>query len=108
MNDIYPLEKTESCPITTKFISHYTKKIVLQSCNKLRGKQISIAQDFTQQQRAKNSEKHIFLGKQENSNECYVRGNKLVVNGVACNAEELQETNDNHNTQRSAPATPTV
>ncbi|KAG5870411.1 hypothetical protein JTB14_038160 [Gonioctena quinquepunctata] len=79
-------------------------------CNKLRAKQISIAQDFTQQQREEQNimRKHLFMANQEKSNECYIRANKLVVNGGACNAEELQETNDNHTTQKSAPATPTV
>ncbi|KAG5872023.1 hypothetical protein JTB14_020056 [Gonioctena quinquepunctata] len=73
INDVYPLGKTESCPIKIEFISHYTKETVLQNCNKLRGKQVSIAQDLTQQQREKQKilRKHLPLAKQETSNECY-------------------------------------
>ncbi|KAG5886824.1 hypothetical protein JTB14_006784 [Gonioctena quinquepunctata] len=68
------------------------------------------AKDLTQQQREEQTilRKHLSLAKRETSNECYIRGNKLFVNGVAYNAENLQERSDHHSDQKSAPATPTV
>lgn len=110
INNVYPLGKTESCPVKIEFISYYNKKKVLQNCYKLKGKQITIAQDLTHQQREeqKTLRKHLFLAKQEKQNECYIRGNKLFVNGVAYNAEDLRETDDNHTSPKSAPSTPTI
>lgn len=109
-SDIYPLGKTENSPIKIEFISNLKKKYLMKNCRKLKGKKISIAHDLTRKQRAENKilRKHLFLAKQEEkSQDCFIKGNKLHVNGETYEAGELETIDYPENKPNSAPSTPT-
>lgn len=109
--DVYPLGKSENCPIKIEFISYPKKREVLKNCNKLKGKNISIANDLThyQRQEIKILRKHLLLARQEEKyDECYIKGNKLFVNGTAYGIEDLENIESVGPKHSSAPSTPTV
>lgn len=110
-NDIYPLGKTDNCPIKIEFTSNLKKKNLMRNCSKLKGKNISIANDLTQKQRTeyKVLRKHLFLAKQdEKFHNSFIKGNKLYVNGESYAADELEIIEYQKNKPSSAPSTPTT
>lgn len=109
--DFYPLGKSDNCPIKIEFNSNPKKREVLKSCNKLKGKNISIANDLTHNQRQefKILRKHLFLAKQEEKyKDCFIKGNKLIVNGIAYGIEDLERDENLEPRHNSAPSTPTI
>lgn len=110
-SDVYPLGKSESCPIKVEFNSHFKKKEVLKNCNKLKGRNISISHDLTQTQRSEIRilRKHLFLAKNEGKyKECYIRGSKLIVDGTGYAIEDLEKEENLETKPNSAPTTPIV
>lgn len=109
--DIHPLGKSENCPIKIEFNSNPKKREVLKNCNKLKGKNISIANDLTLRQRQgiKLLRKHLLLARQEGKYEdCYIKGNRLFVDGIAYGIEDLEKEESPEPKHNSAPPTPTV
>lgn len=109
LSDFYPLGKTDNCPIKIEFISNLRKKAVMKNCPKLKGKGVTIANDLTQKQRAeiKILRKHLFLAKQEGKyKDCFIKGNKLNVNGIIYTADELERVDYQGRKPNSAPSTP--
>lgn len=109
--DIYPLGKVDNCPIKIEFNSNLKKREVLKNCNRLKGKNISIANDLTQTQREeiKILRKHLFLARQdEKFKDCFIKGNKLFVNGAIYGIEDLEKHETFEPKTNSAPSTPTV
>lgn len=51
INDIYPLRKDINKPIKVELMSYLKKTYIIQNCYKLKGTNISIAQDLTDIQR---------------------------------------------------------
>ncbi|KAG5874150.1 hypothetical protein JTB14_029460 [Gonioctena quinquepunctata] len=111
VGDIYPLGKSINCPIKIEFNSNLKKKEVLTNCNKLKGRNISIANDLTHTQRSENKilRKHLFLAKQEgNYRDCYIRGDRLFVDGISYGVEDLEKEDYPETKHNSAPSTPIV
>lgn len=109
--DVYPLGKSDNCPIKIEFVSNIKKREVLKHCSRLKGTNISIAHDLTPTQRSENKilRKHLFLAKQEGSyKEYYIRRNKLIVDGVSYGVEDLEKDTTPVNQPNSAPSTPTA
>ncbi|KAG5899001.1 hypothetical protein JTB14_001527 [Gonioctena quinquepunctata] len=111
VGDIYPLGKSINCPIKIEFNSNLKKKEVLTNCNKLKGRNISIANDLTHTQRSENKilRKHLFLAKQEgNYRDCYIRRDRLFVDGISYGVEDLEKEDYPETKHNSAPSTPIV
>lgn len=112
LNNFYPLGKTNNPPIKIELTSFLKKATILKNARKLRGTRISIASDLTIKQRHENNilRKHLNLAKGNKENNCYIRGNRLHVDGKIYTAEELenQEETGNNITEKpqSAPGTP--
>lgn len=114
IDDCFPLSKSDNCPIKIKFQSNLVKKNILRSCRKLKGTNISISQDLTKKQQQDNKilRKHLFLAKQEEKyKQCFIRGNRLFVDGTSYGVEDLIQEDCHTETipdkPNSAPATPT-
>lgn len=111
INDVYQLGKTNNCPIKIEFSTYLKKKEVLENCKKLKGKKITITHDLTLTQRSeiKILKKHLFMAKQEQKyKECYIKGNKLIVDGTSYGVEELEKEIILDNKPNSEPSTPTI
>ncbi|KAG5872738.1 hypothetical protein JTB14_002201 [Gonioctena quinquepunctata] len=89
--------------------SNLKEKEIQKNCNKLKGKNISIADDLTAEQRTENKifRKHLPFARQGGSyGECFIRGNELLVDGVSYGIEDLEETDHLENKPNNAPPTP--
>ncbi|CAH1155545.1 unnamed protein product, partial [Phaedon cochleariae] len=112
LNNFYPLGKSNNPPIKIEFTSFLKKAAILKNARNLRGTRISIANDLTIKQRHENSilRRHLNLAKGNKENDCYIRGNRLHVDGKIYTAEELenQEEIGKNTTEKpqSAPGTP--
>ncbi|KAG5867091.1 hypothetical protein JTB14_007101 [Gonioctena quinquepunctata] len=109
--DVYPLGKSDVCPIKIEFVSNIKKREVLKHCSRLKGTNISIAHDLTLTKRSENKilRKHLYLAKQEGSHkEHYIRRNKLIVDGVSYGVDDLEKDATSINQHNSAPSTPTA
>lgn len=109
VNDVFSLGHSNKCPIKVELISYQKKKEILNSAKKLKGKNIYITADLTQSQRETNRilKKHLIKIRQNSSNNCYIRGDKLYINYKPFTAEELEE-DVQIDRPSSAPPTPTV
>lgn len=90
-----------------EFVSNSKKRTVLQNCNKLKGKNISISQDLTPLQRRQQKilRKHLILARQEGKyTDCFIRGNKLIVDGTTFEVEDLEEKENLENKLSGKPA----
>lgn len=113
LNNFYPLGKTSDPPIKIEFTSFLKKKAILRNTKKLKGSRIFIANDLTEKQRNQNSilRKHLNLARGNKEVNCYIKGNRLHVNGRTYSPDELEyQEEDNIKIQgkpQSAPGTPT-
>lgn len=114
LNNIYTLGKSKQSPIKLELVSYLKKLEILRRCPKLKGTNISIVHDLTYQQRQDNKtlRKHLALAKQEKENKCFIKYNKLHLNGEVFTVEQLIhiENQDTPSQDRpsSAPATPNL
>lgn len=114
INNLYPLGKAKDCPVKIEFVSYLKKAAIFNNIQKLKGSNISIANDLTPKQREENKilRKHLYLAKQNESNVCYIKKNKLHVNNLIYAPNELQNFEENEFTYQikpnSAPETPTI
>lgn len=107
IGDIYPLGKSENCPIKVEFISNLKKSSVLLNCGKLKGRNISISQDLTPQQRREGKilRKHLLLFREEGKHrDCFIRGNELIVDGTPYEVKDLKEKEDQEGGSSRKPA----
>ncbi|KAK9879993.1 hypothetical protein WA026_008506 [Henosepilachna vigintioctopunctata] len=81
ISDLYQLGKKNNSPIKVEFISYFKKKEVISNARKLKGSQISIANDLTPQQREEVRKLKSFLRKikDRTSKKAYIRGNRVIV-----------------------------
>ncbi|KAG5893471.1 hypothetical protein JTB14_031249 [Gonioctena quinquepunctata] len=109
--DVYPLGKTDVCPIEIEFVSNIRKREVLENCSRLKGTNISIVHDVIPTRRSENKilRKHIYLAKQEgNYEEYHIRRNELIVDGVSYGVDTLEKDATSINQHNSEPSTPTA
>lgn len=115
LNNVYPLGKTDSCPIKIEFVSFLKKLAVLKKSKQLKGINISLSNDMTVKQRKEQIilRKHLNLAKQDKNTNCYIKKNKLYVNNQTYTAEDLEESSELCETEEkqktnSAPNTPII
>lgn len=78
-------------PVLIKVISYRTKIEILRNCNKLRGLNISISEDFPVSVRQIRKELLFFKKKaQEKRKKAFLRYNKLIVEGQVFTLDELK------------------
>lgn len=108
INDCYKLGKEENSPIKVEFISHQCKKSIFRNIKKLKGTEISIANDLTLRQRQDFRKLKSFLrtARLESSEISYVKGNKLIIGKESFTLEELEKLN--RKVTNSTPNTPTT
>lgn len=114
INNFYSLGNKENCPLKLEFVSHLKKVSILRNAKKLKGTNISIANDMTTKQREENKilRKHLFIAKQNNNNTCYIKKNQLYINNKIYTAHELKQLEDTDDKisqlqPKSTPETPT-
>ncbi|KAJ8965829.1 hypothetical protein NQ314_003876 [Rhamnusium bicolor] len=100
LNNAHSLGNSENSPIKVEFVRYLTKNTVLQNCHKLKGIDISISHDLTFQQRRENKtlRKHLQLTRQR-EDVCYIKNNKLYVNGKTYTPQDLEEIYDTENAE---------
>lgn len=110
ISDVYKLGKNDNSPIKIEFVSYLTKKLILQNCYKLKGKNLNIAHDQTPQQRANSKvlRKHLLLAKQEGHEKCFIKNEKLYVGGEVYSVEELWRSETVSRRSNSAPSSPII
>lgn len=113
-SDVFPLGSSNRCPIKLELISFQQKKIILGSCNKLKGSHVIISNDLTEVQRRESKllRKHLQQARQNSGEKCFIRANKLHVGSKVYTPKDLEEFDDEgHEGQKfvsSAPSTPTI
>lgn len=115
ISDVYPLGRTANRPIKVELLSQLKKKSIIRNCNKLKGKNVSIAHDLTlaQREEAKILRKHLLVARETEENRCYIKGNKLIINNIPYTTrdlEQLQEVEEHTSKKEtnSAPPTPNI
>lgn len=111
--NIFPLGKTEKCPVRIKLRNHQQKREIFKNCYKLKGCRLSITNDLTIEQQKQHSilRRHLTLTRLDNR-KSIIRGNKLIVDNITYSVEDLlkveedKESKTRSNTN-SAPPTPT-
>ncbi|KAJ8960093.1 hypothetical protein NQ317_014279, partial [Molorchus minor] len=75
ISNLYSLGNVENSPIKVEFASYIKTIYTLKHCNKLKGKNITIAHDLTLNQRQENQilRKHLNLAKKNTNNICHIR-----------------------------------
>lgn len=103
----------KNCPVKVEFLSSLTKKYLLANCKKLKGTGISIAHDLTVQQRKELVvlKRHLQTHRQNKCNS-FIKGNKLVVDGVQYTVDQLLQIEQEKEYSKrgktsSVPSTPT-
>lgn len=96
INNLYLSGNSQNGPVVVEFLSYIKKNSVMKNCYKLKGTTISIAHDLNFEERQKNKilRKHLNLARQNKNNVCYIKKNKLYVNGNIYTSDEL-ENKDN-------------
>lgn len=117
INNIFPLGRSNKCPIKIELISQLKKTLILQNSKKLKGTSVRIVQDLTELQREENKilRRHLKKAKETVTNSAYIKQNKLIVNNIVYTVEDLEpkdeeeeiENTYNHRTN-SAPPTPSI
>ncbi|CAG9822850.1 unnamed protein product [Phaedon cochleariae] len=115
VSDIYTIGKGQNRPVKIEFTNYMIKNLILKNCFKPKGKHIKIANDLTPKQRKEGEilRKHLSLARlDENNKNCYIKGNKLIVDNKSYAPEDLEKIVINEDTiparPNSAPATPTL
>lgn len=112
LNNFYPLGKTNNSPIKIEFTSFLKKAEVLKNARNLKGTRISIARDLTLKQRQEYNilRRHLNLARGNKEEDCYIKGNRLYVNGRIYKPEDLEDPEDIEKEipekPHSAPGTP--
>lgn len=84
----------------------------MKNAKNLKGTNISIANDLTEKQRKQYQilRKHLNLARGNKEENCFIKGNKLHVNGKIYTPEDLEDWEDTEDTPfekpQSAPNTP--
>lgn len=112
-SDVFCLGNSENAPIKVELVSFQKKKLVFQNCRRLKGSKISISHDLTKSQREENQalRRHLVNTRQNTSDKCYIKGNKLSINNIFYTLEELEnleysQANCIKQHPNSAPPTP--
>lgn len=113
LNNFYTLGKKESCPVKIEFVSFLKKSSILANAKKLKGTNISISNDMTIKQREdyKILKKHLYLAREDKNTNCYIKNNKLHVNGIIYSVEDLEQSENVKEIEEksnSAPGTPSA
>lgn len=91
LNNIYVLKTQNGTPIKLEFTSYLKKQQIFQNLSKLKGTKISIVHDQCYEDRVKT--KVLTRHLKEARSKSYlakIKGQKLIINGVAYEAEELE------------------
>lgn len=115
ISDFYTLGQNETSPIKIELVHNWKKREILKNTYKLKGTKIYFSSDLTKEQleNLKTLRKHLKLAKEDNQENCYIKGGNLHVNGITYTAEELREVEANREQKKldkgpnSAPSTPT-
>lgn len=108
INNFYCLGKKANRPVKIEFISRLKKTEVIRNCKKLKGSSFAIANDLTEQQRSEYQELRKYLIQEKHNNrDCYIRGNKLIIDNKEYTLQDLQESEHHAVKSSSTPATPT-
>lgn len=113
------LGRTNSRPILVEFLNFQKKQLVFKNLLKLKGTNIFVAHDMCLEDRVTSKALIPYMKKiRQEDRRAYIRGLKLVVDGVSYSLKQLEEgaldTNSEYNTDnevlteiKSGPATPT-
>lgn len=91
VNNIYLLgKKQENPPILVKFISNLTKRKIFNSCSKLKGSDITISEDLSQEEREERKTLVQYLKEAKAVNlKSHIKGSRLYVNSKAYTIDDL-------------------
>lgn len=91
INNYYFLGRDANSPLKIEFSRFLVKKQIIEKRKLLKGKTISISDDFTQKQRKQYQllRKHLILAKKEGKNNCYIKYNKLYIDEESFSYEEI-------------------
>lgn len=109
INNFYRLGKNLNSPIKIEFTSYLKKKELISNCKKLKGTEVKILQDLTERQRKdyRILKQNLVQERQKNKN-CFIRGNKLVVNNCEYTSSDLREGKlEKEQKRTSLPSNPT-
>lgn len=98
-------------PLRIEFVSKFSKVNVLSNCKKLKGKKITITQDLTKLQQARNKilRDHLKQIRSVSQDNCYIKGEKLYRNNKVYTVEDIIEIGEDFIQQsNSAPQIPTA
>lgn len=108
IKNFYFLGKAESSPLKIEFTRFLAKLDVLANKKKLKGVNISIVNDLTEQQRKEHKLlRKYLLNAKENKQNCYIKNDKLYIEDKSYTVSDLQEREDQEEDQDSTPSTPT-
>lgn len=117
ISNIFPLGRSNKCPVKIELVSQLKKTLILKNCKKLKGTNVYIVNDLTETQRVENKilRKHLSKARETVTNIAYIKGNKLFVNDIGYTIEDLEpqeiedeEENTNKYKNRSAPSSPSI
>lgn len=111
LDEFYYLGKENHSPLKITFVCNWKKAEVLKNCKKLKGSKVSITNEQTPQEleEYKILKKHLIRAQEDKNNKCFIKNNKLFVNGQAYEISELEQVNSSgylYRTSNSAPGTP--
>lgn len=77
--------------VKVKLLSNHARSSILKYCTKLRGTGVSISRDFTAKQREEQAilRRHLRLRREHSTDKAFIRGNRLVVDGVVYTVDQL-------------------
>ncbi|XP_050519189.1 uncharacterized protein LOC126893246 [Diabrotica virgifera virgifera] len=111
INNYYTLGNKYNSPLKIDLVNHWMRRDILKNCFKLKEKKgISIAPVLTkkQQQESKILRQNLFLAKQQNKENSYIKNGKLYVNNQPYTIEDLIDAEEvsTDRLSNSAPSTP--
>lgn len=101
INNVYTLGKqTGKKPVIVKFVSYLRKQEVLRNAKKLKGSNISIAEELTLEERKENKilAQHLKKARSKKLN-AFIKNQTLFVNGQKYTAKQLVEEEENTDTE---------
>lgn len=106
INNISCLGKSRNCPVKVEFISRLEKTEIFRRVKILKGSGVYIENDLTaaQLEEKKILRRHLLVGK-ENKKICFIKGNKLVIDGTELSVPQLLQLESGQQEQ-IGPTTP--
>lgn len=109
INNYYCLGKTINSPVKIEFVSNLKTKAILTNAYKLKNTKVAVSKDLSEEQREELRELKVYMQKKrEEGHKCFIRGNKLNIEGSYYTREELLNISEEAIKPNSAPSTPTV